>query len=65
MTRTSTISAALAQAFAPWRPETESAEQFFWVLETVPARIQRGFPLQQISVFIVCTSHTDDTAIRA
>jgi hypothetical protein len=42
MTRTSTISAALAQAFAPWRPETESAEQFFWVLETVPAQIQRG-----------------------
>jgi hypothetical protein len=42
MTRTSTISAALAQAFAPWRPETESAEQFFWVLETVPAQIQ-GF----------------------
>ena len=64
MTRTSTISAALAQAFAPWRPETESAEQFFWVLETVPAQIQREYPLQRISVFIVTTSRTDDTTIR-
>jgi hypothetical protein len=64
MTRTSTISAALAQAFAPWRPETESAEQFFLGARDVPAQIQRGFPLQRISVFIVPTSHTDDTTIR-
>ena len=48
----------------PVAPRDRECRAIFLGARDVPAQIQRGFPLQRISVFIVPTSHADDTTIR-